>query len=812
MDTSTAPEGSPVDVSDDAHRHLALSSSDAFTTVWPEAVITDDEDDEGRAHRKRGPKRGRADGQPKRQREVPDTVLEEEVAHAVGLDVYGMSEHEAGLLADDLDEEVYCQVRNHILARWRADVSAFLSEEEAAAKILPKHRHLVSAAWRFLDLHGHINWGVAPAVMARPSSQRQETVVVIGAGLAGLSAARQLANHGYKVLVVEGSSRPGGRVFTQRMQSADGSIAAAADLGGSIITGIDGNPLAVIARQLDIPLHDINSSDVPLYLRDGSQLDAGLDLQVEAWFNQLLDRSAALRDSLGRGGDAISLQSSLDGLWSRREARVRRHEQQQHGLPQQQQQQQQQQQVADDAEQLRWHLANIEFANATRLRRLSMRHWDLDDEYEHGGSHVFLPGGNLRLLEGLAQGLPIFYNSTARLLQYSAAGVQVHTDAGVFTADAALVTIPLGVLKRPDAMVFQPQLPPRKRAAIRRLGFGCLNKVMLLFPHCFWGDKDMFGHVSSEPRQRGRYYLFYTYDSISGGAVLAALVAGDAAVEFEAKPEAVAVGEVMALLRGIFGPQGVVVPEPLQAVCTRWASDPMCYGSYSSVAVGSSGAADYDALAQPLGDRVFFAGEATTSRYPATMHGAFATGLREAAAIMAAFAAQRGEELRPALMTGKEMREAADPGSVAAGQQLVQLASLLQQVFDSSAVDSQGLPAGPDEEFGVFAAAYGPPGTEFEDQALLAINLAALRSAAKHAPVVIYTSISRTQLELLRDVPGGDERRLGMLAGELGVKLVGRPLQGDSLRLLEAIVQHRGLAGSGDDGDGEDGTGSSDEE
>jgi hypothetical protein len=51
-----------------------------------------------------------------------------------------------------------------------------------------------------------------------------------------------------------------------------------------------------------------------------------------------------------------------------------------------------------------------------------------------------------------------------------------------------------------------------------------------------------------------------------------------------------------------------------QAVCTRWASDPMCYGSYSSVAVGSSGAADYEALAQPLGDRVFFAGEATTSR------------------------------------------------------------------------------------------------------------------------------------------------------------------------------------------------------
>jgi lysine-specific histone demethylase 1 len=76
--------------------------------------------------------------------------------------------------------------------------------------------------------------------------------------------------------------------------------------------------------------------------------------------------------------------------------------------------------------------------------------------------------------------------------------------------------------------------------------------------------QDMFGHVSTDTRLRGLYYLFYTYDSISGGAVLAALVAGDAAVEFEAKPEAQAVGEVMTLLRGIFEPQGVAVPEPLQ--------------------------------------------------------------------------------------------------------------------------------------------------------------------------------------------------------------------------------------------------------
>lgn len=61
--------------------------------------------------------------------------------------------------------------------------------------------------------------------------------------------------------------------------------AAVADLGGSIITGIHSNPLAVLARQLDIPLHDISSHDVPLFLQDGSELDAKVDKEVRYGLN-----------------------------------------------------------------------------------------------------------------------------------------------------------------------------------------------------------------------------------------------------------------------------------------------------------------------------------------------------------------------------------------------------------------------------------------------------------------------------------------------------------------------------------------------
>lgn len=64
----------------------------------------------------------------------------------------------------------------------------------------------------------------------------------------------------------------------------------------------------------------------------------------------------------------------------------------------------------------------------------------------------------------------------------------------------------------------------------------------------------------------------------------------------------------------------------LQAVVTRWASDPLCYGSYSHLAVGSRGPEDYDIMAESVGGRLFFAGEATIKMYPATMHGAFISG------------------------------------------------------------------------------------------------------------------------------------------------------------------------------------------
>ncbi|KAK1260472.1 hypothetical protein QJS04_geneDACA022545 [Acorus gramineus] len=380
-----------------------------------------------------------------------------------------------------------------------------------------------------------------------------------------------------------------------------------------VITGIHANPLGVLARQLSIPLHKIREN-CPLYGPDGAPVDPRLDARVDSVFNTLLEKASRAREVLGESARGISLGEVLEKLRMLYVAA----------------------RTAEERMLLNWHLANLEYANAGCLSELSAAYWDQDDPYEMDGDHCFLVGGNWRLVDELCEGIPIIYEKIVRLIKYGDQGVEVVTvDGQVFAADMVLCTVSLGVLKK-KCIQFVPELPVRKLEAIQRLGFGLLNKVAMLFPRVFWGeDLDTFGHLNEEESRRGEFFLFFGYQSVSGGPVLIALVAGEAAVDFETSDPAVVLHRVLSILRGIYTPRGIEVPDPIQTVCTRWGSDPLCHGSYSHVSVGSSGA-DYDILAENVEGRLFFAGEATTRKHPATMHGAFLSGLRAASSILSA--------------------------------------------------------------------------------------------------------------------------------------------------------------------------------
>ncbi|XP_015089159.1 lysine-specific histone demethylase 1 homolog 1 [Solanum pennellii] len=661
-----------------------------------------------------------------RRRRMSDLAKEVDVealiAISVGFPVDSLTEEEieANVVSQigGIEQANYIVVRNHILARWRSNVTVWLTKEHALESIRAEHKNLVHSAFSFLLHHGYINFGVAPAIkevkFKPPEGASKGNVIVIGAGLSGLVAARQLISLGLKVVVLEGRGRPGGRVRSKKMTGGQNGVVAAADLGGSVLTGINGNPLGVLARQLGVPLHKVRDI-CPLYLPNGRTVNPDMDSKVEASFNKLLDRVCKLRQAMLDEVKSVdvSLGTALEAF---------RHVYR----------------VAEDPQEqmlLDWHLANLEYANASLMSNLSMAFWDQDDPYEMGGDHCFIPGGNERLIRALAEDIPIFYDRTVESVRYGTEGVLVYAGGQEYHGDMVLCTVPLGVLKKGN-IEFVPELPQRKKDAIERLGFGLLNKVAILFPYDFWGGEiDTFGHLTDDPNMRGEFFLFYSYSSVSGGPLLIALVAGEAAVKFEKMSPLESVVRVLEILKGIFSPKGIAVPDPLQAVCTRWGQDQLSYGSYSYVAIGASGD-DYDILAESVGDRLFFAGEATSKQYPATMHGAFLSGMREAAHILR--------------VTDRRISPA-DTSNTCSQENT----SVVDKFFDT-----------PDLKFGNFSVLYDPMSTDLESNCLIRVELQGERS------LHLYSLLSR-RLVLELSKLEGDLSRIEMLTRDFGVKLVG---------------------------------------
>lgn len=294
---------------------------------------------------------------------------------------------------------------------------------------------------------------------------------------------------------------------------------------------------------------------------------------------------------------------------------------------------------------INWHFANLEYANAADVDKLSLRGWDQDIGHEFEGEHAQVVGGYQQVPRALWRSpspLDVRTNKPVKSIRYGPAGTKgkatvICEDGESFEADKIVFSAPLGVLKA-QSIHFEPPLPQWKRDAVRRMGFGLLNKVVLVFEKPFWDvERDMFGLLRNVrsgngysqddyKAGRGQFYLFWNCIDTSGLPVLIALMAGEAAHEAERTPDNVLVAQCIGQLRQIFGEANV--PLPAESIVTRWGSDRFARGTYSFVAKEAR-PQDYDLLAEPVGN-LFFAGEATCGTHPATVHGAYLSGLRAA--------------------------------------------------------------------------------------------------------------------------------------------------------------------------------------
>lgn len=440
-----------------------------------------------------------------------------------------------------------------------------------------------------------VGWSRELSATGASQAQPQKLdVIIVGAGIAGLAAARRLKSQGASVLILEARNRIGGRVWTDKSISG-----VPLDLGASWIQGINGNPIAALARNFNLRTLPTDFDNIALYDSGGRRFSNPEVERIETNYQNLIQRLDRLREAMQNGGEHdISLQAGIDQVLSRRVVNEK------------------------ESTELNYAIhAVIEEEYATNASDLSLFNWDQDQEF--GGQSVIFPRGYGQIADALARGMDIRLNQRVKRIEYSNPGVRIETDQSTLAAERVIVTLPLGVLKR-GTITFSPALPEAKIKAISRLGMGVLNKVFLRFPRVFWPkDRDMFGVVSERKGEWAEWVDYYKY---TGQPVLLGLNSGKHARDLEGLDDQAVVAAAMQVLRGIYGSS---IPDPDGVVVTRWASDPFSLGAYSSIPPGANGK-DYDTLAEPVGDRVFFAGEATSRSYPATVHGAFLSGEREA--------------------------------------------------------------------------------------------------------------------------------------------------------------------------------------
>ncbi|XP_059561613.1 spermine oxidase isoform X2 [Myotis daubentonii] len=521
----------------------------------------------------------------------------------------------------------------------------------------------------------------------------QPRVVVIGAGLAGLAAARALLEQGFTdVTVLEASSRIGGRVESVKLGHST------FELGATWIHGSQGNPIYHLAEANGL-LEETTDGErsvgrISLYSKNGvacylTNHGRRIPKDVVEEFSDLYNEVYNLTQEFFRHGKPVNAESQNSvGVFTREEVRNR---------------------IRNDPEDTeatkRLKLAMIQQYLKVESCESSSHSMDevslsaFGEWTEIPGAHHIIPSGFMRVVELLAEGIPahvIQLGKAVRCVHWDQAsgrprgpeieprgeGDHNHNageggqggrepqgrgpdeeelwpvlveceDCEVIPADHVIVTVSLGVLKKQHASFFCPGLPAEKVAAIHRLGIGTTDKIFLEFEEPFWGPECNSLQFVWEDEAESRTLTYppeLWYRKICGfdvlypperyGHVLSGWICGEEALVME-KCDDEAVAEICTeMLRQFTGNPNI--PKPRRILRSSWGSNPYFRGSYSYTQVGSTGT-DVEKLAKPLPYtessktapmQVLFSGEATHRKYYSTTHGALLSGQREAARLI----------------------------------------------------------------------------------------------------------------------------------------------------------------------------------
>lgn len=221
-----------------------------------------------------------------------------------------------------------------------------------------------------------------------------------------------------------------------------------------------------------------------------------------------------------------------------------------------------------------------------------------------------------------------------------------------FTASYAVSTLPLGVMQRHSAHLFDPPLPPRKTQSLAKVGMGLLDKVILVYDQAWWTRDAQTAHTiipaSASPddtllpgsKPSAMFFLAHT-----SKPELCLFIGGSRGRVLETLSDDAASRWAHDLAASSLPAAGQRATPPIKTHVTRWAADPFSLGSYAYLPA-STGASPLDMIELSRSiwdDRLGFAGEATEHDLFASAHGAYVSGEREARRILGVVAEKAAE-------------------------------------------------------------------------------------------------------------------------------------------------------------------------
>lgn len=417
-------------------------------------------------------------------------------------------------------------------------------------------------------------------------------VVIIGAGVSGLAAAKKLIEGNKNVLVIEARDRIGGRILTDR------NLGFPIDLGASWAHDLPNNFIAKQPTAFNIqllPYHDLHHQLNSHTVFDAENKKLNL-YELEKIKNFFCDISKIL----GFQPDDVNLAKLVETYHDPELTK-------------------------SESVQVKNWLANFMVCwSGSELDETSIKVWK---NMQEESKQAYVLNGYDRLIENISKGISIVTSAEVKKIDYSGDQIKVYTSQGEFWAKQGIITLPIGVLKQ-GAVEFIPALPESKLIAIKNIGSGSLEKAVLQFPHCFWDEQALsieLLHSKSSPIQ-----IYINYYALMNKPVLVALYGGKTAKKMEKIRKFKSLESFVAPLKKIYRDRYV---DPINIIHTQWNEDPYTRCSYSFLPRGINESC-FDVLAEPINDRLYFAGEATHKTMYATVHGAYLSGIKAADKIL----------------------------------------------------------------------------------------------------------------------------------------------------------------------------------